>query len=86
MPPDLAFYGSCTLDQDGCTTCGDVAVPVRVVQIEGCEALVEDRQGQQAWVATDFFPDLKPGDGLLVHLGVAIAKLPSPREDGGGPR
>ncbi|GIW35136.1 HypC/HybG/HupF family hydrogenase formation chaperone [Meiothermus sp.] len=75
---DLEFYGSCTLDADGCTTCGDVAVPVRVVKIEGCDALVEDRLGHQARVAVDFFTDLKVGDALLVHMGVAIAKLSDP--------
>lgn len=79
MPPvDLEFYSSCTLDQDGCTTCGDVAVPVYVVKVEGCEALVEDRLGQQASVATDLFPDLQIGDVLLVHMGVAIHRLPRP--------
>lgn len=72
---DLEFYGSCTLEQDGCTTCGDVAVPVRVVKIEGSDALVEDRLGQQARVAVDFLTGLKVGDALLVHMGVAIAKL-----------
>ncbi len=77
-PLDLALYGSCTLDADGCTTCGDVAVPVRVVALVGSDALVEDRLGQQARVAVDFLPDLEVGDALLVHMGVAIAKLPAP--------
>lgn len=72
---DLARYGSCTLAQDGCTTCGDVAVPVRVVRIEGNDALVEDRTGRQATVAVDFLPHLKVGDTVLVHMGVAIACL-----------
>ncbi len=76
-PDDLTLYGSCTLDADGCTTCGDVAVPVRVVALEGSDALVEDRLGQQARVAVDFIPDLEVGDALLVHMGVAIAKLPN---------
>lgn len=74
--PDLTQFGSCTLEE-GCTTCGDIAVPVRVLQVEGLEALVEDRVGHQARVATDFVPDAKPGDVLLVHGGVAISKLVS---------
>ncbi len=72
---DLSLYGSCTLYQDGCTTCGDIAVPVRVIALSGSDALVEDRTGQQATVAADLFPELKPGDLLLVHMGVAIALL-----------
>lgn len=75
---DLSLYGSCTLDQDGCTICGDVAVPVRVVELIGSDALVEDRVGQQATVAIDFFPEVKAGDALLVHMGVAISRLEEP--------
>ena len=74
--PDLAEFGSCTLEE-GCTTCGDIAVPVRVVKVEGFEALVEDRLGHQATVAIDFVPDAQPGDLLLVHGGVALSKLVS---------
>lgn len=72
---ELERYGSCTLDQDGCATCGDVAVPMRVVEVRGEVALCEDRVGQRAGVALDFFPDVAPGDVLLVHLGVAIARV-----------
>jgi hydrogenase expression/formation protein HypC len=72
---ELEFYGSCTLDQDGCTTCGDLAVPVRIVVISDHDATVEDRTGQQATVAIDFFPQAQVGDVLLVHMGVALARL-----------
>ncbi len=75
---DLSIYSSCTLDQDGCTTCGDVAVPVRVVELAGSDAVVEDRVGQRATVAIDLFPNIKAGDTLLVHMGVAIAQLEEP--------
>lgn len=71
---DLVRYGSCTLDKDGCTTCGDVGVPVRVLEVRGDTALCEDHVGQRAEVAVDFVPDVSPGDVLLVHLGVAIAR------------
>ena len=71
----LARYGSCTLDQDGCTTCGDMAVPVRVLAIAGSTAKVEDRLGKRGEVATDFVPDARPGDILLVHMGVAIGRV-----------
>lgn len=73
---DLAEFGSCTLEE-GCTTCGDIAVPVLVIKVEGFEALVEDRLGNQAIVAIDFVPDAEPGDLLLVHGGVALTKLVS---------
>lgn len=75
---DLSLYSSCTLDQDGCTTCGDVAVPVWVVELIGSDAVVEDRVGQRATVAIDFFPEVNTGDALLVHMGVAISRLEEP--------
>jgi len=75
MRPDLARYGLCTLDLDGCVSCGDIAVPVVVLEVSGSEALCEDRLGQRARVAIDFTPDVAPGDVLLVHLGVAIARV-----------
>lgn len=75
---DLEFYGSCTLDQDGCSTCGDVAVPVEVIEVMGGDAVVEDRLGRQATVAIDFFPEARAGDALLVHMGVAISRLEEP--------
>lgn len=70
----LEAYGTCTLDQDGCTTCGDTAVPVRVLELQGGNALVQDRLGQRADVATDFISDIHIGDILLVHMGIAIGK------------
>lgn len=75
---DLAQYGTCTLDEDGCTTCGDIGIPVQVVHLlEEERALCEDRLGQQAEVAIDFTPRAAPGDVLLVHMGVAIARTKS---------
>jgi hydrogenase expression/formation protein HypC len=71
---NLERYGSCTLEQDGCSLCGDTAAPVRVLGRSGSNALVEDRLGQRAEVAVDFLPDAGPGDIVLVHMGVAIAK------------
>lgn len=76
--PDLAFYGLCTLDRDSCTTCGDVAIPVKVIAIQPNEAVVEDRLGQREVVATDFIPECNLDDVLLVHMGVAIAKVGQP--------
>jgi hydrogenase expression/formation protein HypC len=76
--PALERYGSCTLDQDGCITCGDVAVPARVLAVDAAGAQVEDRLGNRAVVAIDFAPDARPGDLLLIHSGVAIARVEEP--------
>jgi hydrogenase expression/formation protein HypC len=75
---ELERFGSCTLDRDGCDTCGDSAVPVRVLKLEGQSALVEDRLGQRRTVATDFTPSVRAGDVLLVHAGVAISMPDTP--------
>ena len=69
----LEHYGECTLNHE-CSTCGDVAVPVLVLELRGEEALVEDRLGQRAQVAVDFLPDVAAGDVILVHMGVAIGR------------
>lgn len=73
---DLREYGTCTLEDDGCTTCGDVGIPVRVIRrLDDNRALCEDRTGERADVAIDFTPDARPGDVLMVHMGTAIARV-----------
>jgi hydrogenase maturation factor len=73
--------GSCTLADGACGTCTDAGVPVRVLLVQqerggdGVVARCEDRTGAQAEVAVDFIPGVRPGDVLLVHAGVAIARL-----------
>ena len=73
---DLERYGLCTLDQDRCVTCGDLGVPVRVVAVSDHAAVCEDRTGRRAEIAVDFVRDVRRGDLLLVHKGVAIARIP----------
>ncbi len=74
---NLIDYGTCTLEDDGCTTCGDIAVPVRVIRPLADEvALCEDRVGREAEIATAFTPGASADDVLLVHMGVAIASIP----------
>jgi len=70
----LERFGLCTLADDGCSTCGDVAVPAKVIEIDGREAVVEDRLGNRAIVAIDFVPGIKEGEVLLVHMGVALGR------------
>jgi hydrogenase maturation factor len=55
-----------------CTTCSDEGVPMRVVEVRPgrtvlCEGDIE--------VMTDLVADVAPGDELLVHAGVALARL-----------
>jgi hydrogenase expression/formation protein HypC len=67
--------GACSLDQDGCLTCGDVAVPVTVRQAGDLDAVCVDAYGQEGRVAIDLVAPVAAGDRLLVHAGVAIEKL-----------
>ena len=65
---------SCTADQH-CITCSDEGVPMRVVAaledgLARCEA-----DGAESDVMTDLVGAVTPGDGLLVHAGVALARL-----------
>ena len=59
--------------EDGhCVTCSDEGVPMRVVEarpdgIALCDGNVE--------VMTDLVGHLNPGDEILVHAGVAIARM-----------
>jgi hydrogenase expression/formation protein HypC len=59
-----------------CASCGDVAIAMRVVTVRGTAARCAERDGGAcADVALDFVPDARPGDLVLVHAGVALAKL-----------
>ncbi|MEO8328527.1 MAG: HypC/HybG/HupF family hydrogenase formation chaperone [Candidatus Nanopelagicales bacterium] len=60
---------------DGCITCGDIAVPLVVVAIDGQDAHCRDDQGREELVATELVGLVAPGDRLLVHAGVAIERL-----------
>lgn len=73
MPTDLAHYGSCTLN-DTCPSCGEGAVPVRVLRCVGEVAEVEDQAGNRAEVALDFVSGVSVGDVLLVQSGVALGR------------
>jgi hydrogenase maturation factor len=61
-----------TCGDEHCITCSDEGVSMRVVEalpgaIARCEGGVE--------VMTDLVGDVEAGDELLVHAGVAIARL-----------
>lgn len=72
---DLTQYGSCSLLDGSCQTCGEGAVPVVVVSLDGEVALVRDREGTQDEVALDFVPGVQIGDVLLVQAGLALSRI-----------
>ena len=52
-----------------------LAVPLRLIEINGKEALGE-ALGMQRSVRVDFIPEPKVGDFVIVHAGFAIERLP----------
>jgi hydrogenase maturation factor len=63
-------------DSSHCITCGDVALPLRVVAIDPVRelALCEDAaSGARETVEIALVLPVAPGDELLVHAGTAIA-------------
>ena len=58
----------------GCITCGDEAVPMRVVRVdeERMLALCADADGRKASVEIALVAPVAPGDELLVHAGTAL--------------
>jgi hydrogenase maturation factor len=57
-----------------CITCGDVAVPMKVIEVDEarCLALCEATTGERETVEIALV-DAGPGDEVLVHAGTAIA-------------
>jgi D-sedoheptulose 7-phosphate isomerase len=68
------FFEHPGLLQDACITCGDVAVETEVVALEGATAVVR-RGGATEHVAIDLVADVRVGDRLLCHAGVALERL-----------
>jgi hydrogenase expression/formation protein HypC len=75
MKEDLALLGNCTLDHDGCVVCSDAGIPVRIISIEGDDAICEDAAGNQTEIAVEFVAPVHQGEVLLTHGGVAIGKV-----------
>ena len=61
-----------------CITCGDVAIPMSVMRLDGERglALCADNDGNSETVEIDLVAPVAPGDKILVHAGTAIASLP----------
>lgn len=73
---------ACTLDE-GCITCGDVAIPLTVIETSGADARCRDEAGREEIVATELVGTVAAGERLLVHAGVAIERLATERLGGG---
>jgi hydrogenase expression/formation protein HypC len=73
--------GSCTLDHDGCVVCSDAGIPVRVLSVDGDDALCEDTVGNRARMAVELVAPVRVGEVLLTHGGVAIGKVAARGEE-----
>jgi hydrogenase expression/formation protein HypC len=79
---DQAPFGAWSFDHDGCIVCADAGIPVRVVALDGDDALCEDAAGNRAQIALELVAPVRVGDTLLVHGGVAIGHV---NRSGGDP-
>jgi HupF/HypC family len=61
--------------EPGCITCGDVAVALTALRVDGADARCRDEQGREETVAIELVGAVQPGTRLLVHAGVAIERL-----------
>ena len=61
----------------GCITCGDEGVEMRVLKLDAPRALAVcvDADGSTSEVDLALVAGVAPGDELLVHAGVALARL-----------
>ena len=57
-----------------------VGLPAKVVRIQDGMALV-DASGARREVSAELLSDIDPGDYVMVHAGVAIAKITEDNED-----
>ena len=69
------------MDHDGCVTCSDAGIPVRVLSVEGYDALCEDAAGNRAEIAVELVEPVEAGEVLLTHGGVAIGRVDAREED-----
>ncbi len=73
--------GYCTLDHDGCVTCSDAGILVRVISLAGHDALCEDGAGNRAEIAVELVEPVETGEVLLTHGGVAIGRVEAQARD-----
>jgi hydrogenase maturation factor len=62
-------------DPQHCITCSDEGIAMHVIELDGMgTAWCADGSGAKHEVAVDLVGPLAPGDVVLVHAGVAIAR------------
>jgi len=68
---------SCALDGEGhCITCSDEALHVRVLYVDDENGLAQvTLVGKEEEIDVSLVENIAPGDVLLVHGGVAIARV-----------
>jgi hydrogenase maturation factor len=68
---------SCALDGEGhCITCSDEALQVRVLYVDEENGLAQvTLNGTEEEIDISLVESIAPGDVLLVHGGVAIARI-----------
>ncbi len=81
MREEELMLNNCTLDHDGCVVCSDAGIPVRVVSVEGDDALCEDVAGNRAEIAIELVAPVQVEEILLTHGGVAIGRVAAQEED-----
>ncbi len=81
MVEDRIPAGNCTLNHDGCVVCSDAGIPVRVLSMEGNDALCEDAEGHRAWIAVELVAPVQTGEVLLTHGGAAIGRMVAQGEE-----
>lgn len=74
---EAAVPGPHCSPEDGCITCGDVAVPLEVVLVDTGRglALCRDARDRRESVEIALVEPVAVGDEVLVHAGTAIAHL-----------
>lgn len=83
-PDSLVMVNACTLDHDGCVVCSDMGIPLRVIDVDGDDALCEDAAGARISIAIELVQPVTVGETLLTHGGVAIGRGGSALTEGTG--
>jgi hydrogenase maturation factor len=70
----------------GCITCGDEAIPMRVVQVDGARglALCSGPEEKHSSVEIALVEPVRPGEILLVHAGTAMGRAAGEQSRHGG--
>jgi hydrogenase maturation factor len=80
VPPGIDPAPRCE-DGSHCITCGDVAMPLRVLEVDAVRELAlcaDDETGAHETVEIALVMPVAAGDELLVHAGTAIARAGAP--------